>query len=321
MFPLIPKALHGGKQAEDQPLDFSVNSNPLGPNPVLLQAWKAADLTEYPEPTYLHTRTVLAHWHQVRPEQVVLGVGASELMYRICFALLRPGDEVLSVGAPFGEFARAVELCRGKLQVTDRLNPQLKPVKLLYLSNPHNPTGHFWEDLQPLLDQAEHVLLDEAYLPFLGIHPTALPERVIRLQSPGKVHGVVGMRLAYALCSEPIAQQLSNLQSAWHLPASLDVALRSLPVAQDFVQQTLPVVQKAAAQLAVALKVQPQGLPFMLFPAPETPRLNAFLLERGIRVRDCASYGFPDHIRVSTQLEKDAFLLQGLRDFYGLQHF
>ncbi|GEM49515.1 pyridoxal phosphate-dependent aminotransferase [Deinococcus cellulosilyticus] len=317
MFPLIAKAHHGGRQDDLALLDFSVNSNPLGPNPLLLQAWQQADLTEYPEPTYLQTRTALAHWHQVQPDQVVPGVGASELMYRICFALLKPGDGVLSIGSPFGEFARAVGLCRAKLTVTDRIHPQLKPVRLLYLSNPHNPSGHFVQDLQPLLEVAEHVLLDEAYLPFLGIHAEGLPDRVIRLQSPGKVHGLVGMRMAYALCSSEVAEKLINLQSSWHIPGSLDVVLRHLPEAQNFVERTLPEVRHSAQKLAAALKVPFCGVPFLLCPMPDTPRLVRFLLDRGMRVRDCSSYGYPDFIRVSTQLEKDVLLLEGIKTFYG----
>jgi histidinol-phosphate aminotransferase len=302
-------------------LDFSVNSNPLGPSPLLLEAWQKADLREYPEPTYLHTRTVLADWHQVNADQVVLGVGASELMYRICFALLEAGDEVLSIGSPFGEFARAVELCKANLTVTDRQHPVLGKVRLLYLSNPHNPSGHhfadFSADLAPFLESADYVLLDEAYLPFLGVHPLGTSERLIRLQSPGKIHGLVGMRMAYALCGEKVAIQLYNLQSAWHIPASLDLVLRVLPEAQGFVDQTLPLVQSSARKLADRLEVPFQGVPFLLVPAPRASELTAFLQATGIRVRDCASYGHPDFIRVSTQLEHDARFIQEFRRFYG----
>jgi histidinol-phosphate aminotransferase len=144
--PLLPRAEHGGPQASGEHiLDFSVNSNPLGPNPELVRIWRAADPRGYPDPHYRQARLALADHHGVDPESVVLGVGASELLHRIVRAFVQPGDTVLSLGAPFGELARAVALQRAQVDVVDRTAPAplpLPPAPLIYLSNPHNPTTH-----------------------------------------------------------------------------------------------------------------------------------------------------------------------------------
>lgn len=112
---------HGGPQGPDEVLlDFSVNTNPLGPNPALLRAWREAPLVSYPDPHYTKARRALAAWHDWDVEGVVLGVGASELLHRLARALIRPGDVVLSLGAPFGEFAKGVALQGGRLLVLPR---------------------------------------------------------------------------------------------------------------------------------------------------------------------------------------------------------
>ena len=77
-YPLLPRALHGGPQAADENvLDFSVNANPLGPNPALVQAWQRADFGRYPDPLYGHAREALAKYHGYSPDGVVPGVEAT----------------------------------------------------------------------------------------------------------------------------------------------------------------------------------------------------------------------------------------------------
>ena len=105
VIPLIPRAIHGGPQtAGEKILDFSVNTNPLGPNNQLLKVWHEAAVSNYPDPHYTAARKSLGAAQNYPAEGVVLGVGASELLHRIVRAFVQPGDQVISLGAPFGEF-------------------------------------------------------------------------------------------------------------------------------------------------------------------------------------------------------------------------
>ncbi|MCX6048045.1 MAG: aminotransferase class I/II-fold pyridoxal phosphate-dependent enzyme [Chloroflexi bacterium] len=287
-YPLIPQALH-----------------PLGPNPILARIWREADLSAYPDPHYQRTRDALAAYHGVDPACVVLGVGASELLHRIVRAFVVPGDRVLSLGAPFGEFARAVALQRGNLQVLDRHSlATISPARLLYLSNPHSPTGH----LLPPMDwpQMDVVVVDEAYAPFLAEQIMwPLRTNVIRVQSPGKAHGLLGLRPAYALAAPALATQLVNLQPAWALPAPLAEVLAALPSADDFLRETLGKVRSWADELAMALDTPSTGLHFFTLHRPNARQVTAALLAQGIRVRDCTSFGLPDFIRIATRRRED----------------
>jgi histidinol-phosphate aminotransferase len=309
-YPLLPRAQHGGPQGDrEQVLDFSVNTNPLGPNAALVQIWRAADPTDYPDPQYEQARRALAHYHGVDPEGVVLGVGASELLHRIARAFLRPGDAVISLGAPFGEFARAVELQRGQLRIAPRTSAfTIPPVRMLYLSNPHSPTGHRLMPAAWL--QADVVVVDEAYAPFVA-EPIAWPlaPNVIRVQSPGKAHGLLGLRLAYALTTPALAAHLVNLQPAWAIPGPIAAVLAALPAQEAFLQRALPQVRAWAAELALTLGAQPTGLHFFTLEVPNAQRAAADLLTRGMRVRDCTSFGLPNHVRIATRLPVENQLL------------
>jgi histidinol-phosphate aminotransferase len=317
-YPLLPRVPHGGPQApDDTVLDFSVNANPLGPNPALVAAWQAADLTRYPDPTYRRAREALGALHGYPPDGVVLAVGASELLHRLVRAVVGQGDLVIALGAPFGQLERAVALQQANLRVVPRdLSALPDGARLVYLSNPHNPTGHFL-DLRRLAP-APVIIVDEAYLPFMASGRSPAPQpNVVRLQSPGKAHGLLGMRLAYALADPAVAAQLENLQPAWAFPAAHAAALAALPQQQGFLDATLPTIRAWAHDLARAFGATPTGIHFFTVSVPDASRVAATLLERGLRVRDCASFGRPDLIRVATRRPDDnRRLVQAWKELY-----
>ncbi|MDW8325018.1 MAG: histidinol-phosphate transaminase [Anaerolineales bacterium] len=317
--PLLPRAVHGGPQSADEAiLDFSVNANPLGPNPELVRIWREADVSGYPDPHYRRARKALAAFHGCSPEGVVPGIGASELLHRIVRAFVSPGDLVVSLGAPFGEFARAAALHGARLEVAARdLMAAPTDARLVYLSNPHNPTGHCL-DLRTLPPKPLFIV-DEAYRPFVEhrdeppLHPN-----LIRLQSPGKAHGVLGMRLAYALADPDIAAHLTNLEPAWAFPSAHAAALAALPEQTRFLEDTLPTVRQWANELASALGAASTGLHFFTLNVPDAGRVAADLLRHGLRVRDCTSFGHPNLIRVATRRPEDnQILIEVWKELYG----
>ncbi|MDW8293199.1 MAG: histidinol-phosphate transaminase [Anaerolineae bacterium] len=299
---------HGGPQGpEDALLDFSVNTNPLGPNPALVRAWHSASLVNYPDPHYTRARQALAAWHAWDAEGVVLGVGASELLHRLARALVRPGEVVLSLGAPFGEFARGVAAQEGHIHALPRTAEGIHAAlahptaRILYLSNPHNPSGDYL-DLNLLRDFNGVVIADEAYLPFverpIAVNPWA---GLVRVHSPGKAHGVLGMRLAYALCDPELAQRLLRLQPAWAIPSAAAAVLEALPEQQAFLNATLPTVRRWASLLAEQLGGEWRGLHFFTVRVRSAEQVTNALRGLGIRVRDCTTFGCPDRVRIATR--------------------
>lgn len=327
--PQLAPALHGGPgRVPFAGLDFSVNANIYGPNPMLLSALQHADHARYPDSAYLTVRESLGAWHGVDAGCVVPAVGASELLHRLARAYLRPGDPVLSVLAPFGEFERAVALeCAAVETVLPRqvVNAVRDGVKLVYLGHPHNPTGTLLsaDDLSALqrsCEQADALLIvDLAYAPFLRLPDPPLTAHTVLLYSPGKVHGLVGARPAYALAAPQVAAALDNIAPAWALPAGTTALLAALPDAQAFLTDSLPEVARSASQLEQDLsgsgEVERHGTPFMTLRVGDAARMSAALLGRGFRVRDCTSYRLPEQLRISARLpEENARLVQVIGD-------
>ncbi|UFA51826.1 pyridoxal phosphate-dependent aminotransferase [Deinococcus radiophilus] len=324
--PLLPRAPHGGPtSAPFGGMDFSVNSNPFGPNPSLLQAVQGADHAHYPDPAYSATRATLAAWHGVTPDELAISVGASDLLHRTARAFLPAGATLLSLHAPFGELARAAALQRAEIRVVNDV-PDILPngTRLVYVGHPHNPTGHALatDDLLNLAEQCEQagalLILDEAYAPFLPELESPRHPKLLRLLSPGKAHGMVGARPAYAIAAPAVIQSLENLAPAWHVPAATEALLAALPGAQDFLRETLPVIRQSALELAAGLRefgeVQHHGTPYLTLNIGDAASVTHNLLKHRIKVRDCTSYGLPTHIRVSTRTgPENGALIHALR--------
>lgn len=327
--PLLPRSPHGGPSSTAfSGLDFSVNCNPYGPNPALLEAVRNADHAHYPDPTYLGVRQALADWHGVSPDTVAPSVGASDLLHRMARAFLPAGSQLLSLHAPFGELERAARLQRAEVVVVGELPTILPPgTRLVYVGQPHNPTGRRLSEseLQTLAQACTAanalLILDLAYAPFVEVPINHQPSS-INLFSPGKAHGLVGARPAYAIAAPEVVAHLENLAPAWHLPAGTAALLQKLPHAQEFLAQTLPQVRQDALALAAALArfgvVEHHGTPYMTLEVGDGARVARELLALGVKVRDCTSYGLPGRIRVSTQGgQNDEILVKRMDEVLG----
>src|SRR5260370_14568681 len=207
-------------------LDFSVNPNPLGPAPSVLQTVRETDWSRYPGDDEEPLRQGLAERAHVAPEQVVLGNGSAELMWLIALAALRSGDRVGIVGPTFGEYARAVRVVGATpIEVGDPRDAT--SVRALFVCNPNNPTGHYRgpREIEQLLGQHPDrlLVLDEAYAPFVDNRwrSEALLEfgNLVILRSMTKDQALPGLRLGYLLAAPEVARAVDAVRPPWSVNA------------------------------------------------------------------------------------------------------
>jgi histidinol-phosphate/aromatic aminotransferase/cobyric acid decarboxylase-like protein len=139
----------------DEVVDFSVNSNPLGPSPAAVEAVRAAAWTYYPDDRAEALRDELARRAGVVPSQVVVANGSAELIWLLALAYVDPGQSAVVVGPTFGEYARAVRVAGGVVHEhraraeedfavdVDAVSRLARRVgaRLVFVCNPNNPTG------------------------------------------------------------------------------------------------------------------------------------------------------------------------------------
>jgi histidinol-phosphate aminotransferase len=300
-------------------LDFSVNTNPLGPAASVLQAVRETDWSRYPGDDEEPLRRRLAERVHVPPEQVVLGNGSAELMWLVGLATLRTGDRVGIVGPTFGEYARAVRVV-GATPILMGDPGEAGPVRALFVCNPNNPTGRYrgqYEIERLLEEQPDRLLvLDEAYAPFVDNRwrSEALLEfgNLVILRSMTKDQALPGLRLGYLLAAPEVATAVEAVRPPWSVNAgALRAGLAALePNADAHVQRARCLVAQSRRLLTegftnLGFEVEPSFANFVLVRVTDGARFRRALLPHAFVVRDCASFGLPDCVRIACRLPEE----------------
>ena len=311
---LLPARVHGGPDGHGVPLyDFSSNSNACGPCPNVLHAVKQADASRYPDAGYMALRQQLAAFHQVALARVVLAASASEFIFRITAVVAQRG--VRAVYLPphaYGDYAQAAR--------AHSMAPvlELGAVTLCWACDPSSPLGAAHEGLARLVDAtgvATTRVLDRAYEPLRLDGALALTagqlQKVWQLWTPNKALGLTGVRAAYAIApmdSEADVQTMDALCPSWPLGAHGVALLQAWTQAdtQAWLGNSLDTLREwKARQIAMCDALGWMPLPsnanFFVCDTGLEPAVIAGLRARGIKLRDCASFGLPGHMRLSVQ--------------------
>jgi len=274
-------------------LDFSVNSNPLGPSPRALRVLPLVDVAAYPDTEAIRLRAGLAAEHDVRPDEILVGNGSVELIWLLAQAYLRAGDCALVVGPTFGEYAAAARragaevvemlghgpdanlLGRGAdatvpVHGADDLYPSPSDVvdaiaahrpRAIFVCHPNNPTGHVWtlDAIAALLAACGEALLivDEAYIDFADGVASALDlradGRLVVLRSLTKNFALAGLRLGYAVAHPSVIEAIDGARPPWTVNALAQAAGLAALGDREHLTAGVQVARKARALLVDGL--------------------------------------------------------------------
>ena len=110
----IPAA-HGGifsiKNPDEKIIDFSSNVNPLGCHPGVKKYLKKQlnQIHVYPDSESTRLRSNLKWFTGLNTSQILIGNGATELIYNFCSAFVNKKTKVLIPCPTFSEYEKAVE--------------------------------------------------------------------------------------------------------------------------------------------------------------------------------------------------------------------
>ena len=313
-------------------IDFSVCSNPFGPPSSIRNGLVKAVIDKYPDTEATELRLALSQKLGLRPQNIIVGNGSTELIRLAASVYFSPADTVIIIKPDFGEYEVASRLC-GATIVHLTMKPQDgfrlpldKLVKLirehkpkgLFLSNPNNPTGNYLsrKEMEAILDASSEclVIVDEAYVSFVG---NAWPsqdlierENLMILRSMTKDYTLAGLRLGYAMAN---TQKIANLRLArppWNVNAiALKAGVLALQDA-EFLDKSLKKLRQERDSLMakleiLGLKTVPAQANYFLVKVGNAHLFRERLLEQKILVRDCTSFGLPDYVRIAPRTPRE----------------
>jgi len=323
-------------------LDFSVSTNPYGPAAAVLDAIRAAPVTCYPDPAATAARARLAATLDLPAERVAVGNGAADLLWALARTLLPAGSTVLVVEPAFGELRAAAEAGGARVlawhaRPEDGFRVDLDAIagvarasgaRALYLCAPGVPAGtavpvadvaalaRTLPDLELVLDQSFLALSERA-----ADRDASVPDNVTRVRSLTKEHNIPGVRVGYAVARPDLLAALERQRPSWSTSAPALAATIAACAEEDFVATSRTRLLGDRRQLetglrALGLRPVPSSANFLIVPVGDAAAVRPRLLVgRRILVRDCTSFGLPDHIRLAARPSADlARLLAALGD-------
>jgi histidinol-phosphate aminotransferase len=181
----------------------------------------------------------IAAYHEVDPQQVVIGTGSTEPLRNAVQAFCTKGQNIVIADPTFeamDEFAtevgarsRRVALATSYAHDLDGMLQRIDAnTALVYVCNPNNPTSSITpvSDIETFIGKLPFsavLVHDEAYYHFAMNVPgyrslmDRISERLIIVRSFSKVYGMAGMRLGYTVSSVANAKKLSAVR----LPISI----------------------------------------------------------------------------------------------------
>ena len=313
----------------------------------LVNSIKNESIKFYPDRSFHEVRNAISQWHDIDPSMILPGNGASELF---TWAARDAGlNGISSLPSPgFGDYQRALKCWNAPyihiplpLSWSDR-NPQSFPIEpktnVLWITNPHNPTGQLWSrsSIESLLANYKLVICDEA---FISIAPGGEDQSIIDLtknhknliviRSLTKFLGIAGLRIGYAITNSDRLLKWKEIRDPW--PVNSIALCATNLIMKDFkmhnkrlnkihrwVQKEGKFLQKNLSNFS-SLKPLPSSVNFQLIKS-EVSILNVLesLKKRGILLRDCRSFinlG-KNWFRISLQKKEDNIkIINTLKDY------
>ena len=183
----------------------------------------------------------------------------------------------------------------------------------VFVCNPNNPTGVYLPEAditalaQATAEAGGLLVLDEAYVNFVSQPWDSLPlsERgnVVLLRSMTKDYALTGLRLGYALAGENVIAALTAYQPDWSVNSLAQAAGLVALADAGYLPRARQAVEEAKTFLtrelnAAGYPVLPSAANFLLVQVGDGRMVRDQLLGHGLVVRNCASFGLADCIRI-----------------------
>jgi histidinol-phosphate aminotransferase len=324
-------------------IKLASNENALGPGPRVLEALTALpDLCRYPDGNGFSLKQALSRIHRVNPEQITLGNGSNDILDLVARAFVTDRDQVIFSRHAFAIY-KLVTMSLGAEGIetpardyghdlSAMLDAVSNKTRLVYIANPNNPTGTWLKatELKQFMDELPGnimVLMDQAYyeyavgpgyvncIEWLDEYPNLVVARTF-----SKAYGLAGLRVGFGVSHPQAADLMNRVRQPFNVNS---VALMAAEIAageQQHIAHSVAFNNAGMAQLALGfgnmgISFIPTRANFICF---DLGRPAAAIYERllrvGVIVRPIASYGLPNHLRVTVgHDEENARFLDALK--------
>jgi len=312
------------------------NENALGPPPgarKVLEAFPSFDAAFYPSGDCYHLRLRLAEFYGLHPDQFIVGNGANESITLLIKSFCEIGDNIVTADKTYGGYEWVARFSGIGALLTRLKDSAFDPEailktmdarsKIVFLCNPNNPTGAYWNrgQLTDFLDRAAGrciVVLDEAYFEFVdkedypdGMSLISRYPNLVIFRTFSKMYGLAGLRIGYLAGDIDVVNIIHRTAVVYSVNALAQAAALAALGDQEHILRTREMVAEGKAFLnreipGLGLKCSYGEGNYLSVKLPFSDSLAyRKMMQRGIMVRMMTPFRFPDSIRI-TIAQRDA---------------
>ncbi len=323
-------------------IKLASNENPLGPSPAAVTAIKKSlsNINRYPDSCGFYLKKSLWRYLNVRPANIVLGNGSDELIDIIIKTFVEDDEAIITADTTFLEYKiissvlgrRVIQIPLKNLKydleaIAKRID---KKTKLIFISNPNNPTGTYvtryeLEGFVKRLPKGILLVLDEAYDTFIDVNDfpkglkyvgssdslTTGKGNVIVLKTFSKAYGLAGLRIGYAVTNPILASYMERARQPFNVNSLAQAAAIAALDDKEFLMKTRKIIQAGKNYISACLRKSgisyvPSVTNFILIDVARNS-IDVFkeMLKLGVIVRDMSQYGLKNFIRVTIGTEEE----------------
>lgn len=320
-------------------IKLASNENPFGPSPKAVAAIrkKLKDINRYPDSNSFYLKRKLAKFLNMQPSNIVLGNGSDELIDIIVKTFVEEDQHIITSDSTFLEY-KIISHVKGRTVVTvplkyfkydlEAIKRKIdKSTKVIFISNPNNPTGTYvtrqeFEDFVRELPEGVILVMDEAYDLFIDVNdfpdtPNYIKKKnIIVLRTFSKSYGLAGLRVGYAITNQELASYMEIARQPFNVNILAQEAAMAALDDKKFLKRSRKLILEGKDYLYDSLKklglaFVPSVTNFILIDVGrDGVEVFRAMLKLGVIVRDMRQYGLKNFIRVTigTKKENERFI-------------
>lgn len=314
--------IYGFRTERKKLVDFSANINPLGMPPGVLEQLKRSlpECVNYPDPYCRKLTAALAAKLAVPPDDILLGNGAADVLFRLMQAV-KPSQALVALPT-FADYEKALlaagtKVARYFLKAENQfcldsnfLKRLTKRIDIVVLCNPNNPTGQLIDEklLLQIVNRCRELqiklVVDECFLDFVrdGNQRSLIKlleenRNLVILRAFTKIYALPGLRLGFCLTADTdLLELMRKTGQDWSVSIPAQAAgLAALKNDFSYLQETFEVLSTEKKYLINQLqlagfKIYGGAANYVFFFWPGKLNWPAALARYGLLIRDCSNY-------------------------------
>ena len=310
------------------------NENPLGPSPLALKAIRASlkNLNRYPDGSGFYLKQELVNFFNLKSENFILGNGSNELIDIAVRTFCERDENIVSPFPSFVAYYLAGEQLGLKLKISRLkdyaldLDDMYKLIdgktKVVFISNPNNPTGTFFSNDKIInfikkVKDGVLIVIDEAYIEYIGkslvedINIADFPN-VLILRTFSKVYGLAGLRVGYGIGHKDLISLMDRVREPFNVNSlSLSAAAAALKD-KEYLEKVITTNETEKNYLygefkKIGIEFIETGANFILvkLKLQKAAEISEKLLSAGVIVRPMDRFGYGDMVRITVGTHKE----------------